>query len=113
MFNRNIFILHAAGELFSLHERLVDLMRDINFPLFAPRPADARQTLDLITRGFCYGSGVCAHFLKHLADQAVRLRGKRAKQMLLFNLHVAVIGRDVLGFLDRFQRFLRKFLSVH
>ena len=53
------------------------------------------------------------HFLQKFQQQTI-LHGKQTvQQMLLFNLLIAVLAGNLLTALNRFHRFLGKFIDIH
>ena len=59
------------------------------------------------------GARVDAHLLDQLQDQTVLQHQQAVEQMLLLDLLIAVLISQFLALIDRFNRFLRKFLYIH
>ena len=108
-----IFILHALGFVFSFCKGCIHVRGDVDFSRFTPRPCDGWDRVDLPADLSLQGGGIRPHLFQQLRDEAVILSQKGGCKVLLLYLHVVVFNGDVLCLLDRLQRFLCEFLSVH
>ena len=97
------FILRACQDLVQVH-RKVFLSRSA---------ADLRQFSDQGIDLPCECLLLDPHFRHKIRDQGVLDFQQCCRQMLLVDLLVSVLQRDLLGQLHRFLRFLGKFTDIH
>ena len=62
---------------------------------------------------FGQGLYITVHLQQKLGNQSVFLGKQGVKEMLFLQLHILAFNGQLLCRLERLQRFLRKFLSVH
>ena len=106
VFHRHILVLHMFCQLFRLVQHLVAVPGDIDLVGFPAGAGDLRELLDLRLCRLQKGGGVDLHLPQQLRDQAVFVGQQRIGQVEVFNLHIVILDRQVLGVLDRFQRLL-------
>ena len=109
MLNRNIFIAHTFGFIFGIDQNLVEIIADIDLTAAAHLRKPRQFLLSFVDDQLFRN----AHLGQKLQDQTIIQRQEAVKQMLLFDLLVTILVRQLLTSLNGFHGFLSKFIYVH
>ena len=113
MFDGNVVVLHVGGDLFGLIQRRIDRARYIELIGLAARTGHARKLLKLLRHGSVQTFDRNAHFFQQLRNKSAVLPQQRGQQVGLLDLLILILYGQLLCGLDRLQRFLCIFLSIH
>ena len=111
--DRDIFVLHALGLPLGGGESFVHILRYIDFAGLPARAGDLGQAVHRAQGVGLHLFGGNAHFQQQLRDQPLLLSQQRGEEVLLLELHVLMLHRQILGLPDRLQGLLGEFLCVH
>ena len=94
--DRDILVFHRQSDLLSAAERIVHILRYIDFPCLTPIAGHLRQLVDLSLDGGFKAAGIDAHSCQKLWDESLRVADQRIEQMYLFHSLITVLLRDIL-----------------
>ena len=104
----NILIAHGLRMLRCLRKRQVRPLRIVHIGT-----RYLRETADLIGDGRLKLLHRHTHLLQKLCDQTVIDGDQRVEKMNLLHILISIFTDDILTVIDRFDRFLCKFINIH